>query len=89
MENEQNTTVSPQEDHSFGPIVGIIIIVMILIFGGLYFYGASIKEAAIMPQGAAQKNSSFEVLSTTITDDNVTEEEFEDLFSDDDSFTIE
>jgi len=38
--NEQNTTETPEatKNHAKGPIVGIIIIVLVLIFGGFYLW---------------------------------------------------
>lgn len=44
MDNKEAPT---KKDGSSGPLVGIIIIVIILILGGLYFWGQKASEATI------------------------------------------
>lgn len=38
--------MQPQPEHgSLGPLIGVIVIIALLIFGGLYFWGAQLDDA--------------------------------------------
>ena len=79
----QNTETSPTDSSkSFGPAIGILIIVMLLAFGGLYFFGASLQggDAPMIPTDPSQ--ISFEVYDTTTEEYIMTDEEFEALIGD-------
>ena len=47
-ENQNNTPVNPEPkpsgDKSFGPIIGIIIIIIMLVIGALYFWGNALNK---------------------------------------------
>ena len=47
------TTQAPQEK-TVGPIVGAVIIVVVLVLGGLYFWGQKIAEERTTPQTAEE-----------------------------------
>ena len=80
--NNTNTTPQDGEQGGFGPMVGILIIAALLIFGGLYFWGSHLTsdDGEMMDDSAPQ---SFEVTSSTVEDGGtMTDEEFEALFDD-------
>lgn len=46
-ETSPNPMGDGKEDKSFGPLIGIVIIVIILILGGLYFWGQQVGEESL------------------------------------------
>ena len=58
MDN-QNT---PQKDSSVGPIIGSIIIIILIVLGGLYFWGYVInKQKADIPEKQNESTNSAEI----------------------------
>ncbi len=47
MNNNQDTKISIKKDSGIGPIIGSIIIVILIVLGGLYFWGYVIKNKSI------------------------------------------
>jgi len=78
---ETNTKI---EDKPFGPLIGILIIVVLLVFGGLYFWGASLQKATNSTVQVESQNKSFEILNTTTDTEEytMTDEEFNALIGD-------
>nr|QBM02320.1 hypothetical protein [uncultured archaeon] len=53
-----NTTpLPPQGESKLGPIIGIIIVVIVLIIGALYFWGEKLNKANDLPQGDTMVNN--------------------------------
>jgi len=72
-ENEQTQNPLPeegqQEEKSTGPLVGIIIVVVVLVFGGLYFWGKQVSENSQieleeLPSASEITNTPDETLET-------------------------
>jgi len=62
----------PVEEKSTGAIIGIIIIVVLLVIGGLYFLGQRTnKEPATLEEILAEPDTSIEVLGTQGTSDEI------------------
>jgi len=85
--DEQLNTIQEEvqvanEEKSFGPMIGILIIVALLVFGGLYFWGASLQDNGASAAGTSPTGSSFEVIDTTIEEFTMTDEEFSALIGD-------
>ena len=61
------------EKKPMGPIVGVIIIVIVLVFGGIYFWGAKIsKESAITAEEiTAQEDPALIKLQEQSTSDEI------------------
>ena len=94
MDNETNNFADNNEMHScaddscnhtscegksFGPVAGILIVVVLLALGGFYFWGASLQDVA---GGDAQTNSgSFNDGSTVVEEYTMTDDEFEVLLN--------
>jgi len=71
---------SSEQQGGFGPMIGILIIVALIVFGGLYFWGSHLISNGEGAKADAPK--SFEVTSTTVEDGgSMTDEEFEALFN--------
>jgi len=51
---QEMNTASPAEHSSMGPIIGSIIIILILILGGLYFYGDRVNKMSLPEQTAEE-----------------------------------
>ncbi len=80
---------SEPKEMAFGPVIGILIIVALLVFGGLYFWGSYLQKDLGMDLPLTDENSlefffddtadmpadrpSFEPSETPIADDNYTE----------------
>jgi len=69
MDN-QNT---PQKDSGVGPIIGSIIIIILIILGGLYFWGYEINKQktttpAIPEQKTEQKDNNLNATGSIILD---------------------
>ncbi|MCD5384544.1 MAG: hypothetical protein LRZ97_01350 [Candidatus Pacebacteria bacterium] len=79
--NAEMPVATEEKQGGFGPLVGILIVVALIIFGGLYFWGSQ-----LMSTGGYNNNApaeSFEVFSTTVEDGGtITDEEFDALFND-------
>ena len=56
------------EDKPFGPLVGIVIIVIILILGGLYFWGQRTGDGVISDQDTVVEALETQSLSDEIVD---------------------
>jgi uncharacterized protein HemX len=78
--NEVSTT--KKEGH-FGPIIGSVIIVVLIILGGLYFWKSIIKETKSNEEVQVQQNTSTDLNNTnkeseqteaTSTEENVEKE---------------
>ncbi len=79
----QNTAMdSTNSSKSFGPAIGIFIIVILLAFGGLYFFGASLQGGDTPMNTTNPDQISFEVYDTTTEEYIMTDEEFEALIGD-------
>lgn len=46
---QENTTT---EKKTFGPLIGIIIIVVVLVIGGLYFWGSQLNKQVVNEDGS-------------------------------------
>lgn len=61
--NNENQTPTPQyvrQEKSVGPVIGIIIIVMLMVLGAMYFWGERLEKASQLRQAdesAAQQTS--------------------------------
>jgi len=84
MEETQNTTTEmvQEKSKSFGPLIGILIIVLVLVFGGLYFWGASLQQITPSADTVVTPSKSFEPINTTTEEYTMTDEEFNALFGD-------
>ena len=107
MQSPQNATPQPNmtpvgggmnggEGKSFGPIIGIIIIVIILIFGGLYFWGQQLNEEVSIESLAPSADETIGTLEMQSTSDEISDIEsdldltdLEDLDADLDSIEDE
>jgi len=76
-------TTEPNETKAFGPIIGILIIVTLLAFGGLYFWGSSMQSntSGTLP-GDDYSASYLENTTPTIESIEMTDEEFNALIGD-------
>lgn len=72
----------PTESKSFGPIIGILIIVALLAFGGLYFWGSSMQGSNSGTLPAYDYNASLENTAPAIENLEMTDEEFSALIGD-------
>jgi uncharacterized protein HemX len=82
---QQMPTEQPQYDatdkKSIGPIIGIAIIVVIIIFGGLYYWGGKInnqelrnaQESITAEEISNQQDTSVESLQVQSTSDEITD----------------
>jgi len=82
MEETRNTTTEQRDQKHFGPLIGILIIVTVLVFGGLYFWGASLQKATTPGTSNINNESSFETLDATTEEYTMTDEEFNALIGD-------
>ena len=46
MDQDTQTEARP-EQKTFGPIIGIVIIIVVLVVGALYFWGASLNRGSV------------------------------------------
>lgn len=76
-----NTENRPDQPKAFGPFVGIFIIVVLLAFGGFYFWGASLQDLTIGSRTEDPEITSFEVIDTSIEEYTMTDAEFNALFN--------
>lgn len=67
------------EKHSFGPIIGSVIIVIILILGALYFWGQRVNKAPAEQVPAQVQESQLQVEETSAP---VSSDEIESIESD-------
>lgn len=44
MQQEAPVSPEPEKSGGMGPLIGIVIIIIVLIFGGLYFWGAQLNS---------------------------------------------
>mgnify|MGYP003468544631 CR=1 FL=1 len=58
--NTTQTAVEPKGDKSIGPAIGIIIIILVMVVGSLYFLSERMKERR-QPTPPAQNDSSMVV----------------------------
>jgi hypothetical protein len=61
-----------KNEGSLGPIVGIILILLVIILGGLYFWGERVKKANTLSDDAAQSmqdNQNIESITTQSSSD--------------------
>jgi len=65
----QNTSSQGPHNKSTGPIVGIIVIVVVLIFGGLYFWGQQIIKEGASPTSEEILNAPDVKLNSLETQD--------------------
>lgn len=56
MEGQENTNMSDQNGSSAGPIIGTIVILAVIVFGAIYFWGEKGEE--VMPE--AEENAAME-----------------------------
>ncbi len=84
-----NEVPKKKREKSFGPIIGILIIVVLLVFGGMYFYGSHLQQETgadiLMVNDSFSEDflnetsntqtdrRSFEPLETPTVDQNYTE----------------
>ena len=45
IKEKATATHPPMEERAFGPVIGIIVIITLLAFGALYFWGAHLQDA--------------------------------------------
>ena len=57
------------EKHSIGPIAGAIIVILLLIAGGLYFWGAQLNQQTDTPPYIPSDDTSMQDANTTVTSD--------------------
>ncbi len=82
--NTQNKNIETRETkYSFGPVMGIIIIVALLVLGGFYIWGSTIKNARLQAIQEKQEQEARininEVPDATPEEYIMTEEEFNAL----------
>lgn len=79
MENNQNNFQTPdtsavKKDSGTGPIIGSIIIIILIVLGGLYFWGYIIKkqhvEAPITNESTSEQVPSEEVADPDVAEIN-------------------
>ncbi len=90
METEQNNNqnsgqmptpnMDADKPRAFGPAIGILIVVALLVIGGLYFWGSYLNNS-IGDTGYDSEATSFQVLDTTVDEYSMTDEEFEALIN--------
>ncbi len=77
---DNNNTMPNMEQRDkggFGPIIGILIIVALIAFGGLYFWGSKMMDKGM---GDEMMNDNFELIDISVDDGGtITEEQFNAL----------
>jgi len=71
-QNEGVPTGDERGQKSAGPVIGIIIIVLVLVFGGLYFWGKRVTQEPTPEAIMNMPDSQLETLGTQNTSDEVT-----------------
>lgn len=64
---------NPAPIKSFGVVMGGVIALAVLVFGGLYFWGKSIATSDL----TSDDRPSFQVTSSVVTEKNLTDEEID------------
>lgn len=61
--------VPEPQKHSIGPIAGAVIVILLLIAGGLYFWGAQLNKQEDLPPYIPSNDTSFEDANVNLTSD--------------------
>ena len=68
----QDFSPQPQEEKSAGPAIGIIIIILVILLGGLYFWGQRAEQQEIPQLETEEQMSEVDTLRTQSDSDEVT-----------------
>ncbi len=61
FQNPQPVETMPEKtvEKSIGPAIGIIVIIVLIVLGGLYFWGQRLERQKALPQNVPDQNSSM------------------------------
>lgn len=64
MEELNNNPMTPTNERSSGPVVGVVIIILVLVVGALYFWGAKLNKEQI--QGAEKITNNADPVANSL-----------------------